>query len=191
MNMLGSSLAATGHFKDAVIVQEAQLSMWRRLGAEGGILLPIQNNLANTYAHLGRHEDALQMQRDVYSGRSTLLGEGDDLTLSVANNYANSLMNFKRYGEAKSLLHKTVPVARRVLGDSNDLTLRMRCLYARTLCLADGATPDDLREAVNALEDVERIERRALGGAHPIVVDIERRLRNARAKLRAHEDSVA
>ena len=127
------------------------------------------------------------MQGDVYSGRSTLLGEGDDLTLSVANNYANSLMNFKRYGEAKSLLHKTVPVARRVLGDSNDLTLRMRCLYARTLFLADGATRDDLREALTTFEDTARIARRVMGGTHPLTVYIEGRLRDARAAIHARE----
>ena len=31
----------------------------------------------------------------------------------------------------------------------------------------DGATLDDLREAVTTLEDTERIARRVLGGAHP------------------------
>ena len=89
-------------------------------------------------------------------------------------------MNFKRYEEAKSLLHKTVPVARRVLGDSNDLTLRMRCLYARTLCLADGATRDDLREALTTFEDTARIARRVMGGTHPLTVDIEDDLQKLR-----------
>ena len=46
MNMLGSSLAATGHFKDAVIVQEAQVSMWRRLGAPEDVILVVQTNLS-------------------------------------------------------------------------------------------------------------------------------------------------
>jgi hypothetical protein len=51
----------------------------------------------------------------------------------------------------------------------------------------DRATLDDLREAVTTLEDVERIARRVLGGAHPNVVDIERELRDARETLRARE----
>ena len=44
-----------------------------------------------------------------------------------------------------------------------------------------GATLDDLREAVTTLEEIERTARRVLGGAHPLVVHIERVLHNARA----------
>ena len=46
-----------------------------------------------------------------------------------------------------------------------------------------GATLDDLREAVTTLEDTQRIARRVLGGAHPLVVNIERALQVARATL--------
>ena len=49
------------------------------------------------------------------------------------------------------------------------------------------ATLDSLRKAVTTLEETERIARRVLGGAHPIAVDIEGALRNARAVLRARE----
>ena len=51
----------------------------------------------------------------------------------------------------------------------------------------DGATLDDLREAVTTLEDVERTTRRVFGGAHPLTMDVERDLQNARAVLRARE----
>ena len=50
-----------------------------------------------------------------------------------------------------------------------------------------GATLDDLREAVVTFEDLERIARRVLGGAHPITTGIEEDLRNSRAALRACE----
>ena len=56
-----------------------------------------------------------------------------------------------------------------------------------TLCADPGATLDDLREAVTTLEHTERIARRVFGGAHPLVLDIEDNLRNARAVLRARE----
>ena len=49
------------------------------------------------------------------------------------------------------------------------------------------ATLDDLREAVTTLEDVERIARRVLGGAHPLVKSIVLYLRKARAALCARE----
>ena len=96
----------------------------------------------------------------------------------------------ERFEEAKSLLRKKMPVARRVLGDCDRLTLKMRKIYARALYGAPGATLNDLREAVTTLEDVERIARRVLGGAHPDTAAIEGNLRNARTMLRAREGDV-
>ena len=84
-------------------------------------------------------------------------------------------------------MRKTIPVARRVLGDSNDTTLRLRKTYAKAFYKDDGATLDDLREAVATLEKTERIARRVLGGTHPITTSIECTLRDSRAALRARE----
>jgi hypothetical protein len=56
-----------------------------------------------------------------------------------------------------------------------------------TLYRDDGATPEDLREAVTTLEELERTTRRVFGGSHPLTVDIEVSLRDARAALRARE----
>ena len=63
----------------------------------------------------------------------------------------------------------------------------MRLKYARALHEDDGATLDDLREAVTSIADTERIARRVLGGAHPVTEEIEGDLENARAELRARE----
>jgi hypothetical protein len=92
-----------------------------------------------------------------------------------------------RFEEARSLLRKTVPVARRILGETHDHTLRMRTNFAEALFRSDGATLDDLCEAVTTLEDVERIARRVFGGAHPVTEWIEGVLRESRAALRAPE----
>ena len=108
-------------------------------------------------------------------------------TLRAANNYAGTLRDLRRYEEAKALLRKTIPVARRVLGESQEFTLRMRWIYAAARCQADGATLDDVREAVTTLEDTARIARRVFGSAHPKAVAIEQSLRDARAVLHARE----
>ena len=69
-----------------------------------------------------------------------------------------------------------------------DKALVESCLLdAEALYLNDGATLDNLREAVSTLEDTERTARRVLGGANPITKRIERSLRDARAELRARE----
>ena len=150
-------------------------------------MLITQSNLAMTYGQLGQHERALQLKRDVHSGRLKLDGEEDELTLIAANNYATSLGKLQRFEEAKSVLRKTIPVARRVLGESHEQTLKTRVLYVMTLYADNNATLDDLREAVATLEDTERTARRVLGAAHPVTVGIERRLGFARAALAACE----
>ena len=63
----------------------------------------------------------------------------------------------------------------------------MRRLYAATLYQDPGATIDDLREALNTLEEIEPTARRVLGGAHPLTMGIEKSLRAARAKLGARD----
>ena len=67
----------------------------------------------------------------------------------------------------------------------------MRWGYARALYADTGAALDDLREAVTTLEDVERIARRVLGGAHPTTVNFEQNLRHVRAVLRARDGGVS
>ena len=68
---------------------------------------------------------------------------------------------------------------------------RKRCSRCKTryeaLYKADGATLDDLREAVTTLEDAGRIARRVFGGAYPITVRIEESPRDARAASSARE----
>ena len=65
----------------------------------------------------------------------------------------------------------------------------MLSIYAEALYRDDGATFDDLREAVTTLEEVARTARRVFGGAHPITKGIERELQMSRAALRAREDT--
>ena len=128
------------------------------------------------------------MWQEIYSGCRELDGEEHEDTLIAANNYAGALRDLRRFEEAKSLLRKTMPVTRRVLGENHHVTLRMRWAYAIALYKDEGATPDDLREAVATLEETERIARRVFGGAHPLAVDILQYLRDARAALSTHED---
>ena len=63
----------------------------------------------------------------------------------------------------------------------------MRLGYAVAFYRDEGATLDDLREAVTTLEDAGRIARRVFGGAYPITVGIEESLRDARAASSARE----
>ena len=81
------------------------------------------------------------------------------------------------------MMRKNIPVARRVLGNNDETTIRMRWTYAMALYADSGATLDDLREAVELLEDTARTARRIFGTSHPIVSGIEGDLEEARARL--------
>ena len=188
MQVLGSGLKEGGHLADTLSVGEAELSMLLRLGASQDDMLMAQTNLANTYAELGRDDEAMGLRRDVYSEYLKLKGEEHMYSLQAANNYATSLLDRHRYAEARSLLHRTIPVAQRVLGASNEFTLKMRGCHADSLCWDPSATLSELREAVTEFEDLARDARRVFGSAHPFVVGpIGRSLQNARAVLRARE----
>ena len=156
-------------------------------GAPEKNILVTLSNIANTYQQLGRHKEALRMRRAVYTGTSKPWGEQHSETLHEASNYSVVLAHLGRFEEAKALVRKTMPAARRVLGESNEHTLRLRWIYAMALYGGADATLDDLREAVETCEDMERIARRVMGGAHPLVNTIEVSLKNSREALHARE----
>ena len=133
----------------------------------------------------------MRMSQNVYSGYLRLNGTEHRDTLISANDLAADLVELGCFEEAKSLLRTTMPVARRALGEGEAAELRMRSIYACTLYNDPNATLDDLNEAVNTLEEIERIARRVFGGAHPDVANIEKALQDARAVLRARETGLA
>ncbi len=142
---------------------------------------------------LGRFEDARSLTQEIYAGMLRLHGAESPQTIEAANSFAAALSRLQRFEEARSLLRNTIPLAQRVVGhpivgEDRELTLIMKLTYARCLYKDDGATLDDLREAVNTLEDTERTARRVLGAAHPLVQNhIGRSLGESRAALRARE----
>ena len=188
MTNLGNGLCAGKHREEAMSVEEARLSMLKRIGASQERMLIAQSNLATTYQRHRRTEEALRLREDVYSGTLRLHGDEHRDSLMEANSYAYSLITLKRFAKAKTLLRKTLPVGRRILGDTHEYTFRIRSLYAEALYKDDGATLDDLREAVATLVEIEPIARRVLGSAHPLAAGIEGALRESRAALDAQED---
>ena len=185
MRRLGNGLSAAKHQEDALSVNKAELSLLQRLGASEESILAVRHNIAMVYQGLGRYEQALQMKRDVYSGRLMLSGEEHQETIRSAVNYGSALLSLGRFEETKSSSKKILPVARRILGENHQLTLTIRFAYGVALYQDDGATLDDVREAVTTLEETERTARRVLGGTHPTVVSIGGALRDSQEALDA------
>ena len=185
LSALGNGLFHAGHHEDTLSVREAEISLERRLGAPEDHVLAMQNNLASSYNALGRLEEALPLQRDVYSGRLKLHGEEHESTLRAADNYAMSLIRLKRFKEAKRLLRKVIPVARRVLGNEHDVTLSL-CEDLSRVTLLDGeCSAEEKREAVRALEDTLGVMRRVLGPQHPETQRVQHNLKVYREAFEA------
>ena len=82
-------------------------------------------------------------------------------------------------------------MARRILGESHQVTLKLRCNYAEAVYEDPAATLDDLREAATSLEDAERTARRVFGSAHPLTEGVAAYLQDARAAIRAREETAS
>ena len=168
MSLLGSGLSEADHHVDALSVQEAELSMMRRVGASEESILITQSNLATTYSKIGRFEEALRMDREVYAGFKSIFGNCDRRTLTAANNLVFQLLKQRKHAEAVSILREPLSHARRALGDDHEHTLQLSSLLADSL-VSPGTSPtlDDLHEAIAMREDICKRSRRLLGESHP------------------------
>ena len=68
MNQLANGLAVAEYHEDSLSVREAELATEERLGASPLRTLATRGNLALSYYHLGRIEDALRLQRGSTQG---------------------------------------------------------------------------------------------------------------------------
>ena len=184
MNLLGNGLFAAQHGEDALSVRETELSMRRRIGAPAAAILNAQANLASSYQLLGRLEDALSVERDIYSRRLKICGEDSHDALSETVNLALILRNTGNKPEAKELLQARIPVAERSLGRENYVYFRLCWLYAVSLVdAASTTTLDDLVRAEALLDDTYTRFRRVMGDGHPDTPRIHKRLLEVRGVL--------
>ena len=139
----------------------------------------MQGNLANTYAELGRLEEALRLYREVYAANLRLHGPRDAQTLHAASNLSDQLCQMALLAEAKQFLSEQIPLFYDVCGIDDLETIKMRWRYAGVLSQQnEGHT-----EAVATLEDVVRRCRRVFGVSHPLTAKAQYALGRARKRL--------
>ena len=147
------------------------------------VLAGAERGSRSPQGHLNRPHTGMRASEHAASGSFQIL-EGPNGLAEVVERRAGIPIERLR---VNFLLRKMMPVARRVFGESHQTTLTMRWIYAEALYMDIRVTLDDLREAVTALEESERIARRVFSGAHPMTKGMKIRLRKARAALRARE----
>ena len=81
------------------------------------------NNLANSYADLGRQAEALKLREETLALRKAKLGPDHPDTLSSMNNLANSYAALGRQAEALKLREETLALRKAKLGPDHPDTL--------------------------------------------------------------------
>ena len=170
MSCLAGGLFAVRKNAEQCAVLEAQLALARRTGQDTARVLTIMGNLSTGYATLGRENESLRIDREVYATMKKTFGLASGRTLFAAHNLLTTLRTREHTEERAALLREVLPHARE-RGSENE-GLCVRTAYAQHLYLS--GSRNDLNEAVAELEDICRISTRLLGAAHP---DTRARLR--------------
>jgi len=188
MMTLGNGLGQVDAHEERLEVLEALLATDMRLGAPEENVLCVKNNISNCHADLGRKDEALEIQREIYDRKCLLGSEHTESTLVSAANLAVSLHAFHRFAECRSFALERIVDAERVLGAEHNLTVGFRKIYAVALCSNPEATQSDTQLAIETLEGCVRMSRRVMGKTHPRTLEAERLLGRAREQLAAYGD---
>ena len=188
MTQLGNGLSEADRHEDRLAILEVQLATQQRLGSSEEQILVTRSNLSVGLFNLGRLEESVAIQREVYAREKKLFGPTHWKTLNSGNGIVCALFKQGHYAAAKTLSRKLIPQCRRALGPEDDVTLLLRCNFAEVLYSDAGASRADILEAVTILEDVARARRRVLGAHHPDTASALTDLERARMK---YEDVAA
>ena len=178
----------------AICIHQANIDSVRRfMPDEEGLLLHATTNLALAYKSVGRDSEALALQREVYA-QSKELGDEDDVFFSTVTDLALSLMEADLWGEAKTLLREHLTAASDSLGADHLETLYAHLYYAESLLYDDGGAETtyeqdraDYLESERIAADVLRRAERIYGSGHPVTVEAQDILKEAREDIAANE----
>ena len=184
MGALGNGLQANDEAEAALPVLVANLALHERywLDDENAVLIA-KANLAGCLAAVGRHVEALRLQRDVYARSLTFYGDASDDTLIDAANLASSLIEARAFDEVIPFLRERILVANRAFGPDHVRALDLAGLLSDALRKNPDATRADLRESESIVLDALQRRRRVLGPAHPRTKASERALSFVRKQL--------
>jgi len=159
------------------------LALSRRYPSRGEYILVLQGNLANCLDNLGRRDEALVLEREIYARQMAVQGLNKDSIISGLN-LAASLGKSQLWDEAKALTRdRLLPAALQLLGADHHLTLTLNLNFAGALAQSPERTRDDLLEAETIMQDNVQRRRQVFGPAHPETLHAEAMLSQARALL--------
>ena len=143
----------------------------------------IQRLLAACLFDLGRLDEALVLNREVYARTVAVLGKDSEEAVCDCLNVANTLRKLRRFAEAATLARDQLPSARS-LGNGHELVLLLSRVLADSLCQNPDSSRDDVLEAISILQKALEQARRTFGATHPRTRETEAKLGSARHRAR-------
>ena len=121
------------------------------------------NNLAESYANLDRHADALKLHEEALRLRRAKLGPDHADTAQSMNNVANCYFNLGRHADALKLREQTLALQKSTLGPDHPETLLSMFNLAESLV--------EMGRGVEALRLIDECLQRAEGKpVHPLLI---------------------
>ena len=187
MSVLGNNLPPSN---ESLMVLEALLDGQKRYAtkvggqpAERNVVIT-KNTISACYEALGRYDDALRLDREVYASAVRLFGPTSAQTLGLALGLVQSLIKTEHYAEARTFIRERMQESRG-LGDEHPVNMKLRHGLARAISRdGDITSRETLEETERILADLLRTTRRVLGPAYPDVVEQEEELKRVRDWIR-------
>jgi len=155
------------------------------LGPLHPVTLSSMNNLANAYAALGRHVDALELNEKTLALRKSKLGPDHRDTLSSMNNLANNYRSVGRHAEALKLYEEVLTRRKSELGPDHPDTLMSMTNLASTY-----AALGRLADALKLFDEALATAKAKLGPDHPVTLAGMINLAGTYAALGRHADAL-
>ena len=137
-----------------------------------------KNTISACYEALGRYDDSLRLDREVYASAVRLFGPTSTQTLGLGLGLVQSLIKTENYAEARTFIRERMEESRG-LGDEHQVNLKLRHALFRAIT-RDTPSRETLEEGEKILADLLPTTRRVLGPAYPEVVEQERELKLVR-----------
>jgi tetratricopeptide (TPR) repeat protein len=159
MDRIGVFLREDGKFKDSERLNSRSVKILEEFGKEHPKTLWSMNNLASTYWHQGKLQDAADLQESVLEAMRRTLGEEHPDTLKSMSNLASTYWKQGKLQDAADLHESVLEAMRRTLGEEHPDTLTSMNNLALTY--------QQLQDAADLQERLLEAMRRTLGEEHP------------------------
>jgi tetratricopeptide (TPR) repeat protein len=183
---LGASFYYLGEAKIAAEQYQAARTLYtKHRGADHADTLSSMNNLANSYAALGRHADALKLREETLTLRRAKLGLDHPQTLASMIGLAHSYAVLGRNADALKLCEETLALQKAKLGPDHPQTLASMTGLANSY--------DALGRHADALklrEETLTLQKAKLGPDHPDTLTSMNNLAVSYADLDRHADAL-